>query len=858
MFESKRFMGQNKTETASRAVPRSNYRPSRRLAAMQPRNSTAYAKLLVLVLLSLANGPLFGLTLPIQSGLRLWLDADAVNLADSTQVAVINGVPCLKAWRDQGSGHFDATQSSASRRPSVVSDAVNGRKVIKFDGVNDGLSTSLPQISGDKSIFVVHKRINLPSPSGAEISASTSGRGWFFGNNGGLETQGRIGRAHDAQLPGLPNDYVLKSYVRSGANAKFGVNEWTANSTAADGASGNYTISDMHDFPYSGAIAEVLIYNRAVNEGERQAIENYLSEKWALWTVSLPVRDGLEMWLPADGISLSDTSQVSVRNGGYYLSRWQGRNSLGRSARQTTTGKQPQVIVDGLNNRLTVRFDGTDDLMTTALPQIAGNKSIFTVMKRTGTSPGLELSSVSNGTSMFLGNNGGATEVKGRFGANRTTAVYDLQVPMFPNQFVLKNYKRTGTTEQLQVNDSTAIANVGYDFAASYYTISDGFRSPFKGDIAEILIYNRSVSSAESTAILDYLQNKWSWTSENLYTVPGDLILPPLANGTPAPGVKVRQTTAAYAGTNVYHSLYLPTDWQPDRRYPVIVEYPPNGPFSNIYLDSDSGNVDEVSLAYGITGGAGYIIIGMPFLGGNPLGNHMDWWGDVEATKDYCLKTVLAVCEQYNGDPSAVLLAGFSRGSIACNYIGLNDDNIADTWLAFIPHSQYDGQYRWGYEGDDPASAYARLLRLKGRAQHISHEVLIESPENYLLGTGIDMTNLPIRTLPFSNHTDQWTMRPIQLRRDTRAWLEQVLANRPGTYSIGGRVTNANGTPVPGVRIQSGYTHFTYTGPDGTYVLAGLIDSTRTVSVMGAPNFPDNIVTIAGANVPNVNFQALP
>ena len=36
--------------------------------------------------------------------------------------------------------------------------------------------------------------------------------------------------------------------------------------------------------------------------------------------------------------------------------------------------------------------------------------------------------------------------------------------------------------------------------------------------------------------------------------------------------------------------------------------------------------------------------------------------------------TVQRVCEQYGGDRAAVILTGFSRGAIGCNYLGLHDE----------------------------------------------------------------------------------------------------------------------------------------------------------------------------------------
>ena len=86
----------------------------------------------------------------------------------------------------------------------------------------------------------------------------------------------------------------------------------------------------------------------------------------------------------------------------------------------------------------------------------------------------------------------------------------------------------------------------------------------------------------------------------------------------------------------------------------------------------------------------------MPFVDKKNGRNATTWWGDVRATVGYCKATVLRTCEEFGGDPSNVFIAGFSRGAIACNYIGLHDDEIASLWRGFICHSHYDGVRKWG------------------------------------------------------------------------------------------------------------------------------------------------------------------
>ena len=63
----------------------------------------------------------------------------------------------------------------------------------------------------------------------------------------------------------------------------------------------------------------------------------------------------------------------------------------------------------------------------------------------------------------------------------------------------------------------------------------------------------------------------------DLSTVPADLALPKISPSDPAAGKRVKQVHPDWKQTEVYHVLYLPKDWQPGKRYPVIVEYAATG-----------------------------------------------------------------------------------------------------------------------------------------------------------------------------------------------------------------------------------------------------------------------------------------
>ncbi|MFN0165107.1 MAG: carboxypeptidase regulatory-like domain-containing protein [Bryobacteraceae bacterium] len=315
----------------------------------------------------------------------------------------------------------------------------------------------------------------------------------------------------------------------------------------------------------------------------------------------------------------------------------------------------------------------------------------------------------------------------------------------------------------------------------------------------------------------------------DIRSVAPDLTVPPVSAGEPGPGRRVRQSLPEYSRSDVHHLLYLPGDWKKGKQYPVMVDYPGNGRYRNGYGDVSTGEVEDVRLGYGITGGQGFLWVSMPFVNPAEGRNQITWWGDVDATVDYCIKAVRMVCEEFGGDPSAVILTGFSRRAIACNAIGLSNDRIADIWLAFVPYSHYDGVRRWDWPGSDRESALARLGRLRGRASFICHEASIENTRRYLQQSGVEAP-FTFETIPFRNHNPDWALRDIPARRHVRRWLRDVLDRRPGTSAVNGRVVDGHGQPVSGVRIVSGDTHWTLTDPNGRYALKGLTRLARTVS----------------------------
>jgi hypothetical protein len=267
----------------------------------------------------------------------------------------------------------------------------------------------------------------------------------------------------------------------------------------------------------------------------------------------------------------------------------------------------------------------------------------------------------------------------------------------------------------------------------------------------------------------------------DIRSVPADLQVPKCSGGTPAAGVRVKQVHPDWKDTDLYHTLYLPPNDHSGTPPPVIVELAGNGGFQNRFGDVCTGRPEDCKLGYGICAGRDCIWICLPFVSGDGRRIAETWWGDppdfdVKPTVQYVKKTVPWVCDRYGGDSGRVILVGFSRGAIACNYVGLHDAEIADLWRGMVPYSHYDGVRKWPFSSADAESPVTRLQRLARRPQFICQESAgTAETRKWIEATGIagDFTYV---STGFRNHNDAWILRPSPARDQLRQWFASLVA----------------------------------------------------------------------------------
>jgi hypothetical protein len=294
-----------------------------------------------------------------------------------------------------------------------------------------------------------------------------------------------------------------------------------------------------------------------------------------------------------------------------------------------------------------------------------------------------------------------------------------------------------------------------------------------------------------------------------------DLYAPPMSFSAPGPGRRVAATTPGWPAA-AYHAVYLPPEWSNASAaplLPLIVELSGNGPWASPYGDVSSGRPEGSNLGFGITEGKGAVWVSVPMLTAGGDFVETWWWGcpavppftgappvtsgagaghcgsacNTTASVRFLADTVRYATRAYRADPARVVIAGFSRGAVGVNYLGLADGDVASLWAASIAYAHYDGQpmdAKNPYPDAGPPASYERLRRLGSRPQYIVAELngsLVETAP-YINASGVAV-NATFAETGFCNHNDAWTLRPSPARDALRAWFWAVVGN------VGGAVT---------------------------------------------------------------------
>ena len=242
------------------------------------------------------------ITIPysLTSGLQLWLDASTLHAANG---AVVSN------WPTVAGTPYTFTSSNAT----YVANAQNGRGVVYFGAGQSGtvanfvlgqtqtifmLTYAVGQ--GTASLFLEHGPNENSNPGlylysgGGQNYALNTGSGQLSVNTGNVTTA-NVWQLIEGMNPDPANSNQMAFYV-NGALSATGTTQ-----------SGTTTVTNTLYFNNAGRVsyacylAEILIYNVALNGAQRQQVEAYLMYKWGLQS-SLPAGHLFKAFHPSNTI----------------------------------------------------------------------------------------------------------------------------------------------------------------------------------------------------------------------------------------------------------------------------------------------------------------------------------------------------------------------------------------------------------------------------------------------------------------------------------------------------------------------------------------------------------------------------
>lgn len=250
------------------------------------------------------------------AGCQLWLDGDDISTLyqdSGATTPVASDDDPVGYWGDKSGVGNHVTQATAGNRPTYKAGIQNSRDVLRFDGGDTLRRLDALGFSGNPAMTVFIVTINLPDLASAQYplslggSAALGGQIIFFATSGAVASDERMSFRYNNGNQVFNNAVTTGShrlmYQRIfGSNYQSGI-AYLDGVAQTQTSSGSGTISPnllnettVVGDSYGGDIAEIIIYDTALSDIDREDVEDYLYNKWFVAAASGPV--GARLMMP--------------------------------------------------------------------------------------------------------------------------------------------------------------------------------------------------------------------------------------------------------------------------------------------------------------------------------------------------------------------------------------------------------------------------------------------------------------------------------------------------------------------------------------------------------------------------------
>ena len=525
------------------------------------------------------------------TGLVLWLDSsDTGSLFTDTSCTAGNqptNLQTVACWLDKSGNNNNGISSISGQRPVYEESKANNKATLYFNGVNDHFSLPDNIISGTsaRTFFVVARADTDATgeiPLLSLTTSSTSGARYDVNGEVSVKISGGNKMAEDSVSIRNANDYSIVSVVNeessdiedsllavNGALQTYALSTPTAINTGTGGVT-RIGITNIGGFRLKGSIAEIIAYDRVLNEADRTKIEAYLAKKWGVsldsadsnycpdglaWrktsdspeggcvcpegtvlasklennnacalesstSFSLcvdenqevsyqnePVTTGQVLWLDAN-----DCTTVTLEDDSNKVTSWADKGINGYVITQSNSDRRPLYINNSVNGNSVIKFDGIDDyLLNTSFfnfdditviavgtYDVGDNSQCMLNISQNASGNGALMQYRTDST-IFSSYDG--TTDESSFEETLPTMRIFTGVSDGESDYYYVNGNMHDKTDSANITSTTNRLYLGSNAALSGYFL--------KGNIAEIIVYDRVLSNSERESVEGYLAEKY-------------------------------------------------------------------------------------------------------------------------------------------------------------------------------------------------------------------------------------------------------------------------------------------------------------------------------------------------------------
>lgn len=475
-------------------------------------------------------------------GLKLWLDADdseTLHTDDACTSAAPTADANVECWEDKSGedAHVieiagDCKEQTAGTQtcgvPQYRTNQFNSRPALEFfrsedDALRYDLTANSKDWTGTNfSLFIVFEQQGTPAEFYSFFSNGNPAGGDHFQIDNNSSSEFRVNTGGGSAVFET-FDNSLKLYALSATSSGYTTyvdgDEKNTLSYSGSRVFQHYRINQNRQGNHlnNAKIAEIIIYDREVSGCEFSHIYQYLGEKYG--------RDfggGTPGGVPCENIEAWFKADAGVATSGSDVTTWTDQGPDSNDATQTTSGFRPDLGTDIFNFNPAIRFDGSDDRLTTTLDigeDVFEDLTIFSVYEPDVDSAGGPWGNDDGGWDRFILDlaslNNTISTGAGGTPANNKQNITDLFQTVLPTLATLQYDEDVTDGSFVHVNGSTTAtftAGQGPQSDSNFSIGWDGDDNNFDGDVAEVVIFDSLLTAVQRQRIESYLAIKYGLT----------------------------------------------------------------------------------------------------------------------------------------------------------------------------------------------------------------------------------------------------------------------------------------------------------------------------------------------------------